>query len=219
MGLVSAAGARGLAALAGCTLSLNAHVQPWVERLVAEADALRVQVRRDEAMLVNQAIPAELIGGKLRVWERTGWREQNQAEPNRFKAKVLVVNLWATYCKPCVTEFPVLREIARKIEGDYKEVQFVFLGETSDPEEMQAFYSKYEKILPRLPLFVDDNENIASLLRGVQPGGNLALPLTLVLDEQRNIRSALIGSVLERRSELVNSIEDAVRISRMRGPR
>ena len=25
------------AALAGCTLSLNAHVQPWVERLVAEA--------------------------------------------------------------------------------------------------------------------------------------------------------------------------------------
>ena len=185
---------------------------------VAFADPA-VQVRRDEAMLVNQAIPAELIGGKLRVWERTGWREQNQAEPNRFKAKVLVVNLWATYCKPCVTEFPVLREIARKIEGDYKEVQFVFLGETSDPEEMQAFYSKYEKILPRLPLFVDDNENIASLLRGVQPGGNLALPLTLVLDEQRNIRSALIGSVLERRSELVNSIEDAVRISRMRGPR
>jgi len=34
-------------ALAGCALSVNGHVAPWVERLCADADALRVQVRRD----------------------------------------------------------------------------------------------------------------------------------------------------------------------------
>ena len=47
-------------ALAGCTLSLNAHVQPWVERLVGEADALRVAVRRDEsgARIVDAGIEA-----------------------------------------------------------------------------------------------------------------------------------------------------------------
>jgi methenyltetrahydromethanopterin cyclohydrolase len=47
-------------ALAGCTLSLNANVQPWVERLVAEADALRVAVRRDEsgARIVDAGIEA-----------------------------------------------------------------------------------------------------------------------------------------------------------------
>ena len=47
-------------ALAGCTLSLNAHVQPWVERLVGEADALRVAVRRDDsgARIVDAGIEA-----------------------------------------------------------------------------------------------------------------------------------------------------------------
>ncbi len=47
-------------ALAGCTLSLNANVQPWVERLLGEADALRVAVRRDEsgARIVDAGIEA-----------------------------------------------------------------------------------------------------------------------------------------------------------------
>lgn len=57
------------AALAGCNLSLNAHVQPWVDRLVAEADALRVQVRRDEsgARIVDAGIaaPGSVAAGLL----------------------------------------------------------------------------------------------------------------------------------------------------------
>jgi methenyltetrahydromethanopterin cyclohydrolase len=36
------------AALADCRLSVNRHVEPWVERLCAEADALRVRVQRHE---------------------------------------------------------------------------------------------------------------------------------------------------------------------------
>ena len=49
------------AALAGCTLSLNAHVQPWVERLVTDADALRVKVTQDAsgARIVDAGIAAE----------------------------------------------------------------------------------------------------------------------------------------------------------------
>ncbi|QTN21238.1 methenyltetrahydromethanopterin cyclohydrolase [Rhizobacter sp. AJA081-3] len=48
------------AALAGSTLSLNAHVQPWVERLVADADALRVKVTQDAsgARVVDAGIVA-----------------------------------------------------------------------------------------------------------------------------------------------------------------
>lgn len=60
------------AALAGCTLSLNAHVQPWVERLVADADALRVKVTQDAsgARIVDAGIAAEgSIGAGLLVGE------------------------------------------------------------------------------------------------------------------------------------------------------
>ncbi len=57
------------AALAGCSLSLNAQVQPWVERLVREADALRVAVRRDDsgACIVDAGIeaPGSIAAGLL----------------------------------------------------------------------------------------------------------------------------------------------------------
>ena len=60
------------AALADCRLSLNEHVQPWVERLVADAPALRVQVRRDDsgARIVDAgiAVPGCIDAG-LRVGE------------------------------------------------------------------------------------------------------------------------------------------------------
>ena len=36
------------APLADCRLSVNRHVAPWVERLCAQADALRVRVWRDD---------------------------------------------------------------------------------------------------------------------------------------------------------------------------
>lgn len=175
-------------------------------------------VRRDEARLINQVIPPELLGSSLRVWDGGAWRPTGPAELTRTQAKVLVVNLWATYCKPCLTELPVLREMAKKIEAEFKqEVQFIFLSETSDPVEMKAFFTRYEKLVPsRLPLYLDENENIASALRYVQPGGNLSLPTTLILDDQRNVRYAMIGALLERRSELLLAVEDAVRSVRLR---
>ena len=37
-----------VAPLADCCLSVNRHVAPWVERLCAQADALRVRVSRDD---------------------------------------------------------------------------------------------------------------------------------------------------------------------------
>lgn len=183
--------------------------------LAADPAAL---VRRDEMRMMNQVVPTQMLGSNLRVWDGAAWRTANPSEFTRTQAKVLVVNLWATYCKPCVSEFPVLREMARRIESEYKQdVQFLFLSETSDPIEMKAFCSRNERVmLGKFPLFLDDNENVASSLRSAQPGGNLAMPTTIILDEQRSVRYAMIGAVLERRSELVNAIEDTVRSVKQR---
>ena len=57
------------AALAGCTLSLNAHVAPWVERLLADASALRVAVAPDATgvRIVDAGIaaPGSIAAGLL----------------------------------------------------------------------------------------------------------------------------------------------------------
>ena len=177
---------------------------------VSLAEEPSPSLRRDEARFLNQAIPSAIIEDKLRIWEGSGWRVANAVEGSRTKAKVLVVNVWATYCTPCLTEFPVLRDMAQRIEADYqKDVQFIFLSETTDPQLMKEFVAKNVKILPqKIPLYLDENENFARILRYFQRGGSLSLPTTIILDENRNIRYAMIGAVLDRRSELVNAIDD-----------
>ncbi len=49
-----------IAPLASSSLSVNAQVVPWVDRLLRDADALRVQVRRDDsgACIVDAGIEA-----------------------------------------------------------------------------------------------------------------------------------------------------------------
>jgi len=57
------------APLAACPLSVNAHVQPWVDRLLRDADALRVRLLRDAsgAQIVDAGIdaPGSVAAGLL----------------------------------------------------------------------------------------------------------------------------------------------------------
>ena len=57
------------AALAACALSVNSQVRPWVERLLNEADALRIRVRSDScgALIVDAGIeaPGSVAAGLL----------------------------------------------------------------------------------------------------------------------------------------------------------
>lgn len=171
-------------------------------------------VRRDEARILNQSIDASSLGTNLRVWDAgtKAWRESKPDDLEKTHSRILVVNLWAHYCKPCIAEFPVLRDIAKRMEDDTKgDVRFVFVSETSSSVDMEKFITSNDKRLPSGPLFLDYNENIVETLRQALPGRNLPLPTTLILDERRVVRYVLIGALLNRRSELVQAIDDVFR--------
>src|SRR5438552_152898 len=51
------------------------------------------------------------------------------------KGKVVLVNFWATWCKPCVKEFPELV----KLYNDYKDKGFILVFISADvPEEVKT---------------------------------------------------------------------------------
>jgi thiol-disulfide isomerase/thioredoxin len=50
-----------------------------------------------------------------------------------FAGRPTVVNLWATWCPPCVREMPVLHDAQRRHPG----VHFVFLNQGEEPAEVQ----------------------------------------------------------------------------------
>ena len=167
-------------------------------------------VRRDEARILNQSIDPLNLGANLRVWDSASkaWRESKSDDLEKGHARVLIVNLWAHYCKPCAAEFPILRDMAKNLEEDTKgDIRFLFVSETSSSSEMDRFILDNEKRMPNGPVFLDYNENIAETLRQALPGRNLPLPTTLILDDHRIVRYVLIGAIFNRRSELVEAVE------------
>lgn len=53
---------------------------------------------------------------------------------NDFKGKVIFIDIWATWCRPCIDGFPHLFELQEAFINS-KEVVFIFLSNDRDEEE------------------------------------------------------------------------------------
>jgi thiol-disulfide isomerase/thioredoxin len=60
-----------------------------------------------------------------------------------FKGKVAVVNLWATWCAPCVIEMPTLAKLAASYEGKPVAVVAVSVDRPQDADKARAFIAKH----------------------------------------------------------------------------
>ena len=56
-------------------------------------------------------------------------------QPDQFDQKILILNLWATWCKPCIAEIPSLIKMEKKLPADKFELLLV------SGEEVDKIYS------------------------------------------------------------------------------
>jgi thiol-disulfide isomerase/thioredoxin len=99
--------------------------------------------------------------------------------------KPVLLNLWATWCVPCVTEMPLLDRIAGEM-GDELTVLTVsedLEGATAVP----AFFA--EKGFQHLPQWLDQNNDLA-----IAFGGGGSLPLTVLYDAEGKEVWRVIGA-------------------------
>ncbi|MFN3513123.1 MAG: TlpA family protein disulfide reductase [Phenylobacterium sp.] len=60
-----------------------------------------------------------------------------------FQGQVAVVNLWATWCAPCVIEMPTLAKLAASYEGKPVKVVTISIDRPADEEKARAFIAKH----------------------------------------------------------------------------
>lgn len=60
-----------------------------------------------------------------------------------FKGKVTVVNLWATWCGPCVIEMPTLAKLAADYRGKPVQVVAISVDRPDDADKARVFIAKY----------------------------------------------------------------------------
>jgi thiol-disulfide isomerase/thioredoxin len=61
-----------------------------------------------------------------------------------YQGKVVVLNFWATWCPPCIKEFPDIIKLHNQYQSKGVEVIAVSMNEADEIEDIKAFIEKYQ---------------------------------------------------------------------------
>ena len=101
----------------------------------------------------------------------------------QFAGQVVVLHLWATWCKPCVREMPLLDHLAANMHS----VKVVPVSVDIRPEQAATFFK--QQLFQHLSAYHDLDGN---LMRDL---GAHALPMSFLMDRQGRIAAVFKGSV------------------------
>lgn len=99
---------------------------------------------------------------------------------SQFKGQVVMINFWASWCKPCRDEMPLLEDIYKK----YKPMGFTMLAVNVEPDtkEADAWLSKLGKPVT-FPIAYDVDSKVSKLYK-VE-----TMPSTVIVDRKGNVRA------------------------------
>ncbi len=110
-----------------------------------------------------------LTGGRVRLSDYLG--------------RVVILNFWATWCRPCVLETPDLVDLY----NNYRERGLMVLGVSVDQNPrsvLQPFIQRYQI---GYPILLNDQRAAAAY------GGITSIPTTFLIDRQGMIRKQYVG--------------------------
>lgn len=104
-----------------------------------------------------------------------------------YKGRIVILNFWASWCAPCVKEFPLLTKIAE----DFKdEVTFIALSSDISKDTVHRFLKKH-KIKHKGNVIIAHDETLTitqDLFHTVR------LPETLIINQNQHITAKLVGA-------------------------
>ncbi len=115
----------------------------------------------------------------------------------RYRGRPVLINLWATWCAPCVEEMPSLQRLQRFMGERLKVVPISF---DVGPNTVAQMY--YRLNLTSFPILVGDQNDIGTRL------GATSLPMSYLLDGTGKIHAVAMGALDWADPMLLNSIEE-----------
>ena len=131
------------------------------------------------------------------------WLDGSNFDLAARRDKVVLLNVWATWCGPCRYEIPELQAIHNRFGPRGFEVIGVSVDE-SGAEAVRQFVTEHEMTYP---IVLDPNGKLADLLR------TSVLPTTVLLDRTGKIVWKKYGAIAANDATLEQAIESAVSLS------
>lgn len=107
------------------------------------------------------------------------------------KGKVLLLNIWASWCGPCKKEFPDLVKLAEKYKKS-KKVEIVGLSVDDRGDLNSDVIPFLEKNNVNFKIYLQNFKNIEELIE-IFPQWQGAIPLTVIFDAKGNQKNFIIG--------------------------
>ncbi len=104
---------------------------------------------------------------------------------SQYRGKVVLVNFWATWCKPCTTEMPAMQATYEKL----KDKGFVVLA-VNELEEEAKVREHITQHGHTFPVLMDRDNKVANQF------GVFGLPVSVFIDEQGVVREYVKGGLL-----------------------
>ena len=104
---------------------------------------------------------------------------------SQYRGQIVLLNFWATWCKPCTTEMPAMQAAYDRL----REKGFVVLAvnELEDDDKVREHIRTYQHTFPVLM----DRENRVANLYGVY-----GLPVSVFIDEAGIVQAYIKGGLL-----------------------
>ncbi|WP_370089995.1 TlpA family protein disulfide reductase [Ekhidna sp.] len=119
--------------------------------------------------------PKETFLSKIKLTDLQG----EAFDSEQFKNKVVILNLWATWCTPCIREMPDLVKMQTELPNDF----VLILASDESPEKIRQFTEKRPFDLT----FTQIQTSVESL-------GVYSLPTTFVIGKDGQLLETLVGA-------------------------
>ena len=122
-----------------------------------------------------------------------------------FKGRVIVLNIWATWCLPCIEEMPSLDNL-QGVLGD-EDFQVVALSfDKTGLREIEYFFAQNE--LENLTIYRDEAQKLFDQLAVV------AIPTSLIIDRQGREIGRMVGPATWDSDRMIATLYDIIKQDR-----
>ncbi|MDP2384004.1 MAG: redoxin domain-containing protein [Nitrospirota bacterium] len=104
---------------------------------------------------------------------------------SRYRGKIVLLNFWATWCKPCTTEMPAIQASFDKLRD--KGFVVLAINELEDDVKVREHIKQYGHTFPVL---MDRDNKVANQF------GVFGLPVSVFIDQEGRVQEYIKGGLL-----------------------
>lgn len=119
---------------------------------------------------------------------------------NQLDSPIVIINLWASWCSPCIEEIPSLISLVKKFPG---KIHLIAISADNTLTDIESFIKSFPELKSESITIVWDQDK--SMAKKFNISG---LPESYILDKNRTIIKKIIGTINWYTSDSIKYIQD-----------